>query len=116
MLGTELIEKPTSFHTQTSFERAGRIVHSAVNHSTVVRAGVEAWTRMTLEHTRRQSALGNGSRRCESADTRPNDGNIDAFHVVLFPVAILPSCNGLTFTVESSLQAGPTASTNSWRY
>jgi hypothetical protein len=116
MVGTELIQQPTSFHAQTSFERAGRIVHAAVNHSAVVCAGVEAGARMTLEHTRRQSARGNGSRRCESADARANDGDIDTFHAGSAPGAILPSCYGLTFTSEASLQAGPIEPTHSWRH
>src|SRR5262249_32341640 len=74
---------PTSFDTQTSFKRPGWIVHSAVNHSAVVCAGVEAWTWMTLEHTRGQSARGNGSRRREAADPRADDGDLDGFHAGL---------------------------------
>src|SRR5262245_30140161 len=80
MVGAKLIEKPTSFDTQTSLECPSRIIHSAVNDSAVVRAGVEAWTRMALEYTRRQSARGNGCASRESADASADHSNIDAFH------------------------------------
>ena len=87
----KLVEKTTSCDTQTSFERSSRVIHPAVNDSAVMCAGVEAWSRMTLEHARRQSAPGNGSRRRESADAGADHGDIDAFHVGSAPGAILPS-------------------------
>jgi hypothetical protein len=99
MVGTKLVEKLASFDAQTSFKRAGRIVHPAVNDAAIVRAGVEAWTRMTLEYTGQQSARGDGSRRRESADASANHGDIDAFHAGSSPGAILPSCDGLPTAV-----------------
>ena len=80
MLGAKRIQLAASLHAQPRLERALRVVEAGVDDAAVVRAGVQAGTRMALEHADRQSAPRNGTSGGQPGHTGADDGDLNGFH------------------------------------
>ncbi len=73
----EGIEPPPARHAQPRFQRAGRIVESAVDHFGIARGDPLADRRRPLQHHHREAALGQGIGCRQAHRASAHDGCVE---------------------------------------